>query len=83
METGLVSINLKTSRVIGYETLIKRIEESDIKDQLTNTTKEVIKQLIGSGVIRKEAIEIIENCFGYRLVGCQNENAIYYFLKND
>jgi len=83
----LKTINLKTTTValISYSYLINLLENSDFKDELTNTAKEVIKQMIGDNLVGVEAtkvIGIIEKCFGYRMVGYQTGGS-FMFLKNE
>lgn len=82
----LKTINLKTTvTLISYAYLINLLENSDFKDELTNTAKEVIKQMIGDNLIGIEAskvIEIIEKCFGYRMVGYRTGGS-FMFLKNE
>ena len=82
----LKTINLKTTvALISYTYLINLLENSDYKDELTNTAKEVIKQMIGDSLIGVEAtkvIEIIEKCFGYRMVGYRTGGS-FMFLKNE
>ena len=82
----LKTINLKTTvALISYTYLINLLENSDFKDELTNTAKEVIKQMIGDSLIGVEAtkvIEIIEKCFGYRMVGYRTGGS-FMFLKNE
>lgn len=79
-------INLRTTvALISYAYLINLLENSDFKDELTNTAKEVIKQMIGDDLIGVEAtrvIEIIEKCFGYRMVGYRTGGS-FMFLKNE
>ena len=82
----LKTINLRTTvTLISYAYLINLLENSDFKDELTNTAKEVIKQMIGDNLIGIEAtkvIEIIEKCFGYRMVGYRTGGS-FMFLKNE
>lgn len=82
----LKTINLKTTvTLVSYTYLINLLENSDFKDELTNTVKEVIKQMIGDNLIGIEAtkvIEIIEKCFGYRMVGYRTGGS-FMFLKNE
>ena len=82
----LKTINLKTTvALISYTYLINLLENSDFKDELTNTVKEVIKQMIGDNLVGVEAtkvIEIIEKCFGYRMVGYRTGGS-FLFLKNE
>jgi hypothetical protein len=79
-------IDLRTTvALISYASLINLLENSDFKDELTNTAKEVIKQMIGDDLIGVEAskvIEIIEKCFGYRMVGYRTGGS-FMFLKNE
>lgn len=82
MET-LKTINLGSAGYINCFGLISAMEKSDIKEEITNTVKEVIKQIVGdSAVSINEAIGIIENTLGYRLVGKKAADT-YYFLKNE
>ena len=82
----LRTINLRTTvTLISYTRLIELLENSDFKDELTNTAKEVIKQMIGDnifGVEASKAVEIIEKCFGYRMVGYRTGGS-FMFLKNE
>ncbi len=83
----LKTINLRTTvTLISYSYLISLLENSDFKDELTSVSKEVIKQLIGDdgsfGVEASKAVEIIEKCFGYRMVGYRTGGS-FYFLKNE
>jgi hypothetical protein len=82
----LRTINLRTTvTLISYAHLIELLENSDFKEELTNPAKEVIKQMIGEntyGVEASKAVEIIEKCFGYRMVGYRTGGS-FMFLKNE
>lgn len=83
----LKTINLRTTvTLISYPYLINLLENSDFKEELTNPAKEVIKQLIGDdggfGVEATRVVEIIEKCFGYRMVGYRTGGS-FMFLKNE
>ena len=82
----LKTINLRTTvTLISYSYLIDLLENSDFKNELTSVSKEVIKQLIGDnifGVEASKAVEIIEKCFGYRMVGYRTGGS-FMFLKNE
>ena len=82
----LKTINLRTTvTLISYAYLIDLLENSDFKEELTNPAKEVIKQMIGDnliGVEASKAVEIIEKCFGYRMVGYRTGGS-FMFLKNE
>lgn len=83
----LKTINLRTTVVlVSYSHLIDLLENSDFKEELTNPAKEVIKQMIGNdggfGVDASKVVEIIEKCFGYRMVGYRTGGS-FMFLKNE
>ena len=82
MET-LKAINLGNAGYINCSGLISAMEKSDVKEEITNTVKEVIKQIIGDSVVSiNEAVEVVEKTLGYRLVGKRAADT-YYFLKNE
>ena len=83
METNLKSLKLPKTLSITFQILVDRLERSEFKNELTDTTKEVMKQFVSDGVNERDAIKIVENCLGYRLVGIQGHGETYYFLKND
>ena len=84
METTLKGINFKIAGYIDYASLIRALEGSDFKEEVTNTVKEVIKQILGDSMVSsKEAVEIIENTLGYRMVVYRTSDTRYYFLKNE